>query len=266
MSEISIEIVSNYDPRIINLLESIRQQRFQEYETIVATDSQNLIDLIKEHDVKIIQTVGSGILYRRFKAHELAKSKRSLLLEASRFLHKDCLLELSQINHDMVVVEEKDVGTGFIAKLQNIERSASVHRTVKFSPNLLIVEPRVFSKHILDKAFLEIGKIPQSILLKIHYGDLDIIYHESFKLSQDVSRTYFPLIYHHTDENMFELIKKYYYYGKSNKFIKMTKYSENFTFRNHIRPYYGIRESFKIYPLWLIKAMCFALGQYNPFS
>ena len=266
MSEISIEIVTNYDLRIINLLESIREQNFQEYETVVATDSQNLIDLIKEYDVKVVQTISSGTLYRRMKAHKLSKSGKSLLLESSRFLHRNCLAELSQNNHDMVVVEEKDVGNGLIAKLQNVERSSSVHKTAKFSPNLLIVEPRLFSKHILDKAFSKIEDIPTSILLKIQYGDLDIIYHESFKISQDVYMTNFPLIYHHTDENIFELIKKYYNYGKSNKFIKMTKYSENFTFRNHFRPYYGIKESFQIYPLWLVKALSFALGQYNPFG
>ena len=266
MNEISIEIVSNYDPRIINLLESIREQNFQEYETVVATDCQNLIDLIKDYDVKVVQTMSSGTLYRRMEAHKRSKSRKSLLLEASRFLHRNCLLELSQNNHDMIVVEEKDVGNGLIARLQNVERSVSVHKTVKFSPKSLIVEPRVFSKPILDKAFLEIGDIPESILLKIQYGDLDIIYHESFKVSQDVSRSDFPLIYHHTDENIFELIKKYYNYGKSNRFIKMTKYSENFTLKNHFRPYYGIKESFQLYPLWLTKALSFGLGQYNPFS
>ncbi len=53
MVEISIEIVSNYDLRIFSLLESIRKQTFQDYETIVSTDSQELVDLIKSFDIKI---------------------------------------------------------------------------------------------------------------------------------------------------------------------------------------------------------------------
>ena len=266
MSEISIEIVSNYDTRIIDLLESIRKQTFQEYETIIATDSKKLIDLIKEYDAKIIQTVHSGTLYRRMVAHKSSTGEKSLLLEASRFLYKDCLMELSKNSHHMVVIEEKDVGNSLVARVQNIEKSAYVNKMVKYSPDSLIVEPRMLSKYILDEAFPKIELIPKQILLNIQYGDLDIIYHEAFKISQDVSTTNFPLIYHYTDNNIFELIKKYYSYGRSNRFIKMTNYSKKFTLRNHLRPNYGIKKSLQIYPLWLVKALTFGIGQYNPFN
>ena len=266
MVEISIEIVSNYDLRIFSLLESIRKQTFQDYETIVSTDSQELVDLIKSFDIKIAYRENAGVLYRRMMAHKLSNGKKSLLLEASRFLSLDALYKLSLIDNAMIVVEEKDMGKNFITRVQNIERSANVHKTPTFSPNSLIVEPRVFSKPILDTAFQEIKAIPYPILIKMHYGDLDIIYHEAFKISHDISATVTPLIYHYTDENVFGFIKKYYTYGKSNKYIKMTKYSKKFTLRNHLRPYYGIKESLQIYSLWLIKALAFGLGQFSPFT
>ncbi|MCL4480226.1 MAG: hypothetical protein M1113_01920, partial [Candidatus Thermoplasmatota archaeon] len=229
MTEISIEIVSNFDPRIINLLESIRKQTFQEYEIIVGTNSEELIDLVKNFDTKIAYKENAGVLYRRMIAHKLSRSRKSLLLEATRYLTSDSLFKLSSISHDLVIIEEKDIGDNFIAKVQNIERSANVHKISTFSPDSLIVEPRMFSKYVLDVAFREIEAIPLPILTNMQYGDLDIIYYEAFKISQDIYATNTPLIYHYTDENIFGFIKKYYNYGKSNRYIKMTQYKKKFT-------------------------------------
>lgn len=266
MTEISIEIPSNYDPNIIDLLESLRTQSFQDYEVIVATYSSELKDLIKDYDVKIATTIKSGTLYRRAAAHDLSKGKKILMLESSRYLHRDCLLEINRHNQDMMILEEEDVENNLIAKIQNIERSLGVSKIGKLSPETLIIEPRVFAKNIADIVFDKIKLIDPIILKNIQFGDLDIIYYEAFRVSQNLIAIDSPLIYHHTDLTIFELVKKYYRYGQSNRLLKRTPYSGKFKARSHLRPNYGLKESVEVYALWSIKAISFVLGQYISYS
>ena len=260
--EISIELPSNYDVRIIDLLESLRIQTFQDYEIIVATYSPALEDLVKNYDVRVVRTIDSGTLFRRIEAHRLARGERIFLLEASRFLNKDCLLEIDRCNNDMIVMEERDVNNNFIAKIQNIERSSAADKLPRISPEQLIVEPRVFSKHILDEVFRKAKLINEQILKKIYFGDLDIIFYEAYNMSQNIGLINRPLVYHYTDENILEFIRKYYNYGRSNKYLRFTPYKGKFKARSHLRPSFGFAETFAIYSLWLVKAMSFAVGQY----
>lgn len=262
MSEISIEVVTNYDPRITNLLESIRKQTFQGYEVIVVSSDSTVKELVSPFDLKFVIAENTGTLYRRILAHEFSSSKRALLLESSRFLVPDALEELIKTRNDLKIVEEKDVGNNYISKIQNIERKKDLLNTKNFDPDFLAAEPRYFNSEVLTSAFTKIRNIPAEILKKIQWGDMDIIYYETFKISQSVEVINKPLIFHFSDESITELIKKYYNYGVSSRELNFTIYRNNFKMRNHFRPFSGPVDTILVYSLWTIKAVSFAIGAY----
>ena len=262
MPSISIEIPTNFDKRILDSLESIRSQSFQDYEVIIVTTDENVKELIEGFDVKLLLAPSSGTFLRRIIAHNAAKGDSALLIEASRMLEKNCLRTLSETNHDMLIIEERDIGTKLIAKIQNIEKNFNSSEVQKFSPDSLIAEPRFFNSVILDKVFQKTRLIDKNLLSKIQFGDLDIIYYESYLISKDLHVIKNPLIYHYTDQNIFQLARKYYNYGKSNKVIKSTPYGKIFKSSNHLRPYYGLTNSALVYSLWMIKATSFFSGMY----
>jgi hypothetical protein len=260
LSEISIEIVTNFDKRILKTLESIRSQTFQDFDVVVATDSPELKDIVKNYNAKIVIVEKSGTLYRRIEAHRNSNGRKSLLLEASRYLDKNCLFEINKHKEDMIIVQERDINDNYIARIQNIERSLNASKLSAISPESLILEPRVYSKGLLDHVYKKAELIKLDILKSIQYGDLDIIYYESYQVTYNIGIINQPIIYHYTDENIKELIRKYYSYGKSNKLLKYTPYNGKFNAKNHLRPNYGLKNNIPVYLLWSIKAISFALG------
>ena len=263
MSKISVEIVTNYDPKITNTLESLRSQSFQDYNISVASDSPLIKDLVSEFDLKLVVSPNTGTLFRRIISHHNNNSQYAFLLEASRFLEKNCLKTLSSRTEDMVIIEEKDINNGFIAKIQNLERHQNIIKQTNFTPEYLISEPRYFESTLLDNIYKEISTIDHNVLSKIQFGDLDIIYYEGYLRSKSIGiLNEEPLILHYTDENLPLLVKKYYAYGKSNKLIRFTKYKSKFKAKQHLRPLTITKESFMIYLLLSVKALSFAAGYY----
>ena len=263
MNKISVEIVTNYDPKITNTLESLMSQSFQDFNIIVASESPLIKDLVSEFDLKLYIKPNTGTLLRRIISHHNNNSQYALLMEASRYLEKDCLKTLSSRTEDMVIVEEKDVNKGLIATIQNLERHQNIIQHKNFTPEYLISEPRYYESTLLDDIYKEIYTIDYDILSKIQFGDLDIIYYEGYLRSKSIGiLKKEPLIFHYTDENLRLLIKKYYAYGKSNKLIQFTKYKSVFKAKQHLRPFSNPKESFLIYMLLSVKALSFAAGYY----
>ena len=231
MPSISIEIPTDYDERIVESLESIRTQTFQDFEIIVVATDNNVKELVEGFDVKLLVGPFSGTLIRRAMAHNVSKSDKALLFEASRLLDKDSLKILSGYNHDMLIIEEKDLGTKPIARIQNIERHFNLAATEKFSPDFLVAEPRLYNSSILDQVFRKTRLIDKNILPKIQFGDLDIIYYESYMISKDLQVIRQPLIYHHTDQNIFQLARKsgenFFFKGTSEIVHSLPQCSEN---------------------------------------
>lgn len=263
MNKICVEIVTNYDPRITNTLESLRSQTFQDFNISVASDSPLIKDLVSEYDLNLVVRPDTGTLFRRIISHRNNNAQYALLLEASRYLAKDCLEILSSRIEDMVIIEEKDVNNGFIANIQNLERHQNIIKKTNFTPEYLISEPRYFKSTLLDDIYKEISTIDYDVLSKIHFGDLDIIYYEGYLRTKSIGvLNKEPLILHYTDENLLLLVKKYHAYGKSNKLIKFTKYKSIFKAKQHLRPLSITKESFMIYLLLSVKAISFATGYY----
>ena len=262
MPHISIEIPTNNDSRIRDSIQSIFAQKYQDFEVIVASNSSSVKEYVRDYDVKFIYVPNSETLLRRIIADDAAKGDYALLIESTRILDKECLGELDMHNEAMVIVEEQDLGNNWISKIQNRERSANIHIMTEFSPDFLVAEPRFFNRDILQQAYDKIHDIPMEILRKIQFGDLDIIYFETYSISRSVGVTKKPLLYHYSDKNISELIRKYYFYGKSNKILNGTKYAKKFRLKNHMRPYYGLKNTTLIYSLSIIKALSFFSGMY----
>lgn len=264
MPKITIEIVTNYDPRIKSTLDSIRQQSFQDYEVIISTDDDRIRDIAEDFDVRIITCPASGTLFRRIAAHDKANGDNVLLLEASRFLDRDCLLELIDRKEDMIIIEETDLESTLIAKIQNWERREDIRNAKCFSPEFLVVEPRYFKRQVIDEAYKAAALMNPDTLKWIRWGDLDIIYYEAYRNWKRVGITSRPLIYHYPDKNVRELFLKYYTYGISSKLLKLTPYKGKFRMSYHARPYCGLKKTLAIYALTSLKAVAFIYGNVLP--
>jgi hypothetical protein len=235
-------------------------QTNQDYETIVVSSDYRIRDLVSKYDVKFIVAPGKQTLARRIIAHKNSQSSYALLLESSRFLEKDCLEVLSKRLGDMVIVEEHDIDKNIIAKIQNIERHGFFDVIKHFSPEFLIAEPRYIKKEVLDQALLQIERLDQFLVNQIQYGDLDIIYYESYRITHNLDVIRKPLIFHDSDANLLDLIKKYLSYGASNSIIRKTPYKSIFKLSNHWRPHFGFLDTALVYSLTSIKAVAFLVG------
>lgn len=262
MQSITIEIPTNFDKRIVECLESIRTQTFQDFETIVVATDRNVKELVEGFDVKLLVAPFPGTLIRRIMAHDIAKGDKALLFEASRQLDKGALDVLNRDSHHMLIIEEKDIGNSPIARIQNIERHLNLINIKQPSPASLIAEPRLYNSRILKQVYEKIRNIDKNVLARLQFGDLDIIYYESYLISNDLGVIKQPLIYHYTDQTLFQLATKYYNYGRSNKVLKLTPYGGIFKSSNHLRPYYGLKNSFLVYSVMLVKAISFFSGMY----
>jgi hypothetical protein len=262
MAEISIEIVTNYDTRLTYLLESLRKQTFQEYETVISASDNLVKDIVVNFDAKLVINENTETLYRRIVAHDTSASKKSLLLESSRFLEENALGKLVNATGDLGIIMERDVGNNIISKIQNIERSGDLSNHDNINPGFLVAEPRYFSSDVLGAAMLQIRKIPLEILKRIQWGDLDIIYSETYKISKSIEVIDIPLIFHFSDDNLLDLVKKYYRYGVNSRYLRNTIYRDRFRARNHYRPYLGIKSTVAVYSLLAVKAASFAIGAY----
>ena len=109
---------------------------------------------------------------------------------------------------------------------------------------------------------VQIRKIPSEILTRIQWGDLDIIYSETYKISKSIEVIDIPLIFHFSDDNLFNLVKKYYRYGVNSRYLRNTIYKDRFRARNHYRPYLGAKNTLAVYSLLAVKAVSFAIGAY----
>ncbi len=262
MPEICIEIVTNYDLRLLHLLESLRKQTFQDYEIVISASDLSIKDLVTGFDVKLVVYENTETLYRRMRAHEISTSRKSLLLESSRFLMPNALERLVEAKGDLVIIEERDVGTNLISRIQNIERNKDLLDVKKINPHFLIAEPRYFSSNVLVEAMSRIRKIPVETLKRIQWGDLDIIYSETYKVSQSIEVINIPLISHFSDDTFYSLVKKYYQYGVNSRYLRHTIYKDEFKTRNHYRPYLGPKDTLAVYSLLMVKAISFAIGSY----
>ena len=261
MPKISIEIPVTWGNHLREQMEAIRNQTFQDYEISVASSlSQGANeDLLKEYGAKIIHC-GPNILEKRYHAHIQASGEYSLLLDETRIPERQLLSKLQNMDDDMIVIDERDIGNTFWVRMSNLDKKNSLECN-SFEADRGFVLPRYFKSFLLTKAFEQIRKkLDDTIFSSVLMEDHQLIYYEASKLSTSISKLKGEHLFHYGDESLFSILKKYHKYGKGHKILRNTYYQGLLSPKKRIRKIcYG---KAGLYIFYFARGLPFIIGYY----
>ena len=260
---ISIEIPVTHGKYLRQVLESIRNQSYQDYEVIVVSSGRKeLSDIVKEFGFKVIEKEAK-LLHARYIAHMESKGEYTLILDETRMLEKDTLKTLSSLDYDMIIIGEKEIGESFWVKLAQLDKDNILYCN-PIDPLNGIALPRYFKSEILSKAFSSAKEKLGEKFYEVVFWDHAIIFYEASKISNKIYVINDPLISHFGDSSLLDIVRKYYRYGKTAKVLKNTHYSD-FLARKRV----GRRickgsfwERRSLYLLYLARGIPYLLGYY----
>jgi len=263
---ISIELISKGENSLLSVLDSIKNQNFDEYEIVCADSSENIKikNILKKYKCRIIDLpVGTPHLKARYIAHKYAGGDRAIILDSTRPLKENALSIIHQkyYKHDMVIIKEDSLGNGFWVKQANLLKDLSEEEIDRLEKETLgFLLPRFYDTKILTEAFENIKKDTGELFDKISYGEHHLIFEECKKISNDIVITEERLISHYEDDNIKKIMKKYYFYGKSQKILKKLNNSETKKLSTHKRNNENIASRMKLLPITLARGIPFLLG------
>ena len=263
---ISIELISKGEPSLKNVLESIKNQSYKDYEIICANSSNdiNVKNLLLKYNCKVIDIpVNSRHLIARYTAHKYAKGDKSLILDSTRPLKNNALeiLYKNYYNYDMVILREDSLGHGFWVNQAKLLKDISEMQSKRLSnETLAFLLPRFYNSDLLSEAFNNIIKDTGKLFNEISYGEHHIIFDECKKLSNNIGITNEILLSHYDDSSLKKIIKKYYWYGKSQKILKQLSASAASNLSTHIRKNVNLKMRLKTIPINATRGIPFILG------
>ncbi|MHB8553548.1 MAG: hypothetical protein ACYDAO_08210 [Thermoplasmataceae archaeon] len=260
---ISICMPSVHGKYIKESLDSIFSEKNDNFEVIVNDSSTNFYvsDLLSEYDLKIIKKETKSFESRYLTVNE-SRGNNVLLFDETRIMKTGLLERLSSMQNDMVVIGERDIGKGFLTLISNLDKNILSSGTKSLSPlkNKSII-PRFYNRNIVIKALKEISSnLPDYIIREIIGLDLELIYLEAYKISQNIGIIPTPEILHYGDENFRAVFKKYYRYGKSQKMLRNGYYGDFAGLSGRNRTTALPREWIMGLPLQIVRGIPFLLG------
>ena len=263
---ISIELISKGENSLTEVLESIKNQDFNDYEIICADSSGDIKiqKILKKYKCRIINLpAGTPFLKARYTAHKYATGEKALILDSTRPLKHNALSLLYQkyYKHNMVIIREDSLGRGFWVNQANLLKDLSEKEIGRIKQETIgFLLPRFYDTKILTEAYDTIKKDTGRLFNKIGYGEHHLIFEECRKISNDIVISDEMLLSHYEDDNINKIIRKYYFYGKSQKILKKLKNSETKKLSTHKRNNVKIITRLKILPISLARGIPFLLG------
>lgn len=197
-----IVTTKNEERNIKRFLESVKNQTYKNLEVIVVDNNSQ--DKTKEIAWKYTNHVfnyGPERSSQRNFGVSKSRGKYLLILDADMELGssvvEDCLRTAKQGNYKLLVIPEKTVGRGFIAKIRNFEREM-------YMGDLSVEVARFFDKKVFEE-----------------YGgyDLNLTGPEDYDLPYRISKKYKIgraseyILHHEADLTLPKLLAKKYYYA-----------------------------------------------------
>ena len=259
---ISIEFSVISGKYLRELFNSLRTQKFQEFEVIVVNSNPESSDIIREFGAKEIFKK-TGKLEARVLAHKEAKGNFELLLEETRFLSENALDLLHNLNNiEMAIINELELGNHLINRLNRFD-ARNAFQFTSASPNKLYLLPRYFRQDVLSYSLDSISKkLLESNISKIVADDLEMIYIESFQHFRKVTKVDEPLIKKYGEKTFRESFKKYYRYGKTSREISKTEYYTSLNSLHRMRPIPNLRSVPPLLFLYALRGTAFFAGYY----
>ncbi len=244
-------------------INSIFNSKFKDFEVVLndSTHDFYISDIISDYDVNIIKKQTKSLESRSLTVMA-SKGDKIILFDETRIMTPLLLEKLNSMQNELVAIGESDIGKGITTLMSNLDK-----QSIPKSPKLLSpfknksVIPRFYTRNIVNRALREIySHLPKSLIREIVALDLELIYYEAYKISQNLGIIPTPEIYHHGDENFRAVFKKYYRYGKTQKMLR-NSYYENFaglSGRNRFTS--SPREFTMSIPLQIVRGIPFLFG------
>lgn len=218
---------ANILPRCLN---AISEQTYPSIETLVidsqSTDTTTAI--ATSYRAKVIQCNGKLLAARCLGVKE-STGEYIALIDTDQVLRPMTIERAVALmdNYDMVVFEEHSLNTNwFIPKLYWASKriiNARFDKDYAFDPVKGGNPARFFKREILERAF---AAIPSELIPYTIHGDHDIVYYESYKVSQKVGVLRDALYYIEPDFS--KLWRTNFRYGASLRTIKRSYYWDLF--------------------------------------
>ena len=261
--EISICIPVVSGKYLSECLNSIFTNTFQDFEVIVNDSSKDpkVSDILKMYDLKIIKKETKSFESRYITAL-LSSGKKVFIFDETRLMSKDLLKKIMEIRKDMIAIKERDIGGGIVTFFSNLDKEAMPADTSILDPyrNKTVI-PRVYRREIIMEALERIrGNFPKEILKNIVGLDIELIYLESYKISQSIGFIDTAEIMHYGDKGLRDTFRKYYRYGHSQKMLRNTIYKEFAGLSGRNRATLPLRNRIQSIPIQVIRGIPFVLG------
>lgn len=265
---ISIELISKGEFYLKETLESIRKQNINNFE-VVCTDSSGkneIKDLLENYGCKVVEaSVETGHLNARYLSHLHSKGQWCLLLDSTRPLKNNALSILMEnySKYDMTIIREDSIGTGFwveqARRLSDIS-TPQFHRLN--NETLAFLLPRLYRRNLLDSSFSRIKEISKDLFNRISYGEHHLIFEGARKFSKNIGLTDEKLISHFEDDSLLKIFRKYHWYGKSQKTLRLLENSETRYFLTHTRRKVPFLKRIGTLPISSARMLPFLIGYF----
>ncbi len=259
---LSIQLSVTSGQYINEVLESFRTQTSQDFEVIVVNSNKNYSDAIKDYGAKEI-FIATGKLEARFLAHKEVRGEYELLLEETRLLRSDAVAKLEAVKGvDMAIINELELGSKFINKLNRIDSEMSFRTSISTPENLHIL-PRYFRKEVLDFSFSRAReKLSRENFSKVISSDQEILYYEAYKRYSNMEKVDDQIILKYGEKTISESMKKYYRYGQTQRLLARTPYGEFYNFSRRRREIPSVKSFPAVACIYLIRGTAFFLGYF----
>ena len=247
-----------------NCMNSIFRSIYTDFEVIVnnSTENTKISDILSRYDVKVINKITRS-LESRFLTVGGSSGDRIFLLDETRLITPTLLGKIADMDSKMIAIGEKEIGNGLITRLTNMDKKATMNASPEeISPILnKTVIPRVYDRQIMLASLNNIeSKLPYEKIREVVGLDLEMIYLESWRQTKDLEFIKGCDIMHFGDMRYTSLFRKYYRYGKSQRMLRYTAYSNLAGIGGRTRKGLNFRDRMATVPLQILRGAPFLLG------
>jgi glycosyltransferase involved in cell wall biosynthesis len=260
---------------LVQVLDSIASQEFQDYEVVVADSSgRELASFVNRWPKVRFLTLraGTGLLQARRTAFSESRGDYSIVLDSTRILLPGALAFISSKvdEHDMWFLTEGSIGTGYWSRAAALDKAIITREFDRSNSSVGqqgVLLPRLFKSEVLRKSFSHLwDELPSALLSRITYGDHHLIWIASRRVSTDCGLIRNPTIAHFEDSTLLEVLRKYHRYGESCRDLReLRRFPEVQEFQSHWRTIgtARFREIAQIVPLYAVRMSAFFLGSWG---
>jgi len=267
---ISITILSIWENFLRKSLESINSQTYDNYEIIVVnrTGDKKISYLTEEFGAKEIKAKGESPLQSRYLGALESKGSYVFQLEDTKaLLRNDALDILNNQKADAIIINQIQDEKTFINKATNIYNSYYFNE-IGYSLEIPFIIPRYYKREILLYGLTVVKEKLGDLFNYIVAPEDRLIYTEARTKIKNIYLEKKPLIIHYGEYTLKNVIKKYYYYGKSEALLLNTEYRK-YTGINFYERFRNIRSQKNLYyfilanSITVIRGIPFFLGFLN---